>query len=248
MISGLSVSYGGVSALRDVSLRVESGQIVAVLGANGAGKSTLLQAVLGAVRPLAGDISFNDRDIGAEPAHHRVRSGIVLVPEGRRVLITMTIDENLLLGAHLRRDRSIVRREIDAIYDRFPNLARRKQQIASSLSGGEQQMLAIGRALLARPRLLMLDEPSLGLSPLFIDRIFELLIELNSAGQSILLVEQNIAKPLKIAHHAVVLELGRLTLEGPPDVLLRDERLQEAYLGKSPSPTRDAKPIPSSPT
>jgi branched-chain amino acid transport system ATP-binding protein len=235
-VSGVSVSYGRVEALREVTLRVDEGQIVAVLGANGAGKSTLLLSVIGAVKPVSGDIYFSGEPVTSLPMHHRVGQGIVLVPEGRQILISMTIEENLLLGAHLRKDTAIVRREIEAIYDRFPNLATRKDMLASSLSGGEQQMLAVGRAMLAKPRLMMMDEPSLGLSPLFISRLFDLIKEFNRDGLSILLIEQNTGKALSVAHHAVVLELGRVALEGEPSKLAQDPRLQEAYLGGATEP------------
>ncbi len=230
-VANLSVSYGRVQALRDVTLRVEEGQIVAVLGANGAGKSTLLLSVVGAVKPASGDIYFAGQPVTGWPIHRRVGAGIVLVPEGRQILISMTIEENLLLGAHMRKDTQVVRREIEAIYDRFPNLATRKDMLASSLSGGEQQMLAVGRAMLAKPKLMMMDEPSLGLSPLFISRLFDLIREFNRDGLSILLIEQNTGKALSVAHHAVVLELGRVALEGEPAALAQDPRLQEAYLG-----------------
>jgi branched-chain amino acid transport system ATP-binding protein len=235
-VSGVSVSYGRVEALREVTLRVDEGQIVAVLGANGAGKSTLLLSVIGAVKPVSGDIYFSGEPVTSLPMHRRVGQGIVLVPEGRQILISMTIEENLLLGAHLRKDTAIVRREIEAIYDRFPNLATRKDMLASSLSGGEQQMLAVGRAMLAKPRLMMMDEPSLGLSPLFISRLFDLIKEFNRDGLSILLIEQNTGKALSVAHHAVVLELGRVALEGEPSKLAQDPRLQEAYLGGATEP------------
>jgi branched-chain amino acid transport system ATP-binding protein len=238
-VANLSVSYGRVEALRDVTLRIEEGQIVAVLGANGAGKSTLLLSIIGAVKPVSGDIYFAGAPVTSQPMHRRVGQGIVLVPEGRQILISMTIEENLLLGAHLRTDTKIVRREIEAIYDRFPNLATRKDHLASCLSGGEQQMLAVGRAMLAKPRLLMMDEPSLGLSPLFISRLFDLIREFNRDGLSILLIEQNTGKALSVAHHAVVLELGRVALAGDPAELASDPRLQEAYLGgaaTSPQP------------
>ena len=230
-VASLSVAYGRINALRDVTLRVDEGQIVAVLGANGAGKSTLLLSVIGAVKPVAGDVYFAGSPVTSLPMHRRVGQGIVLVPEGRQILISMTVEENLLLGARLRKDVRIVRREIEAIYDRFPNLATRKDMLASSLSGGEQQMLAVGRAMLARPRLMMMDEPSLGLSPLFISRLFSLIQEFNRDGLSILLIEQNTGKALSVAHHAVVLELGRVALQGDPAELARDPRLQEAYLG-----------------
>lgn len=231
-VSGLSVSYGRVAALTDVSLTVNEGEIVTVLGANGAGKSTLLRAILGAVPARAGGISFADEDLTAAPPHLRIARGIVLVPEGRRILISLTVEENLLLGAHMRTDSGTVRNEITAIYDRFPNLAERRHMAASCLSGGEQQMLAIGRAMLARPRLMMLDEPSLGLSPLFVSRLFDLIRELNGNGLSVLLVEQNTGKALSVAHQATVLELGRVMMAGEPKVLAADPRLQEAYLGE----------------
>lgn len=231
-VSELSVAYGRVTALADVSLAIEPGQIVTVLGANGAGKSTLLRAILGVVPPRSGAIAFAGEDVTRLPAHARVARGLILVPEGRRILISLTVEENLLLGAHLRRDQPAIRREIDAIYERFSNLAQRRHMLASCLSGGEQQMLAIGRAMLARPRLIMLDEPSLGLAPLFVARIFDLIRELNRDGLSVLLVEQNAGKALSVAHRATVLELGRATMTGDPKTLAADPRLQEAYLGE----------------
>ncbi|MFG1208410.1 ABC transporter ATP-binding protein [Xanthobacter flavus] len=230
-VSGLSVSYGRVAALSDVSLTVNEGEVVTVLGANGAGKSTLLKAILGAVPAKAGGIAFADADITRLPPHRRMGAGLVLVPEGRRILITLTVEENLRLGAHMRRDTAAVEREMAAIYDRFPNLAERRHMAASCLSGGEQQMLAIGRAMMAKPRLMMLDEPSLGLSPLFVSKLFDLIRELNGDGLSVLLVEQNTGKALKAAHSATVLELGRVAMAGAPDVLAADPRLQDAYLG-----------------
>ncbi|MFG1187638.1 MULTISPECIES: ABC transporter ATP-binding protein [Xanthobacter] len=230
-VSGLSVSYGRVAALSDVSLTVNEGEVVTVLGANGAGKSTLLKAILGAVPAKAGGITFADADITRLPPHRRMAAGVVLVPEGRRILITLTVEENLRLGAHMRRDTAAVEREMAAIYDRFPNLAERRHMAASCLSGGEQQMLAIGRAMMAKPRLMMLDEPSLGLSPLFVSKLFDLIRELNGDGLSVLLVEQNTGKALKAAHSATVLELGRVAMAGAPDVLAADPRLQDAYLG-----------------
>ncbi|WP_420836860.1 ABC transporter ATP-binding protein [Aquabacter cavernae] len=231
-VSGLSVSYGRIPALTDVSLSVREGEIVTVLGANGAGKSTLLRAILGAVPAKSGGIAFADEDVTGEPPHKRIARGIALVPEGRRILISLTVEENLLLGAHMRRDTDAVRRETDAIYGRFPNLAERRHMAASCLSGGEQQMLAIGRAMLAKPRLMMLDEPSLGLSPLFVSKLFDLIRELNRDGLAILLVEQNTGKALSVAHQATVLELGRVMMAGDPKALAADPRLQEAYLGE----------------
>jgi len=230
-VSDLSVQYGRVAALEKVSLTVRDGEIVTVLGANGAGKSTLLKAILGAVPARGGGVTFDGADITARPTHERIARGLSLAPEGRRILISLSIEENLLLGAHMRRDAAAVNREMDAIYARFPNLAERRHMLASCLSGGEQQMLAIGRAMMAKPRLLLLDEPSLGLSPLFVQKLFELIRELNAGGLAILLVEQNTGKALGVAHHATVLELGRVVMAGEPAALAADPRLREAYLG-----------------
>jgi branched-chain amino acid transport system ATP-binding protein len=231
-VDDLSVSYGRVRALQDVSLSVGEGEIVAVLGANGAGKSTLLRTIAGAVRPASGSVVFAGEVVTGKSVRERIDRGIVLVPEGRRILISLTIQENLLVAAHLRRDADRVRSDIASIYDRFPNLAARRDMLASCLSGGEQQMLAIGRAMMARPKLMMLDEPSLGLSPLFVQRLFELITDLNRAGLTVLLVEQNTAKALSVASHVTVLELGRVAMEGSPATLQADPLLHEAYLGR----------------
>jgi branched-chain amino acid transport system ATP-binding protein len=231
-IDNLSVSYGRVRALQDVSLSVGEGEIVAVLGANGAGKSTLLRTIAGAVGPASGSVAFAGEVVTGKSVRERIDRGIVLVPEGRRILISLTIRENLLVAAHLRRDADRVRSDIASIYDRFPNLAARRDMLASCLSGGEQQMLAIGRAMMARPKLMMLDEPSLGLSPLFVQRLFELIIDLNRDGLTMLLVEQNTAKALSVASHVTVLELGRVAMDGGPATLQANPRLQAAYLGR----------------
>lgn len=230
-VSSISVQYGRVTALTDVNLQVGEGEIVTVLGANGAGKSTLLKAILGAVPVRKGGITFSGEDVTTAAPHRRIASGISLVPEGRRVLISLSIEENLLLGAHMRTDTANIRAEMDAIYQRFSNLAERRHMLASCLSGGEQQMLAIGRSMMARPRLMLLDEPSLGLSPLFVSKLFDLIRELNAGGLSILLVEQNTGKALGVAHQATVLELGRVVMAGDPKTLAADPRLREAYLG-----------------
>ena len=245
-IADLGVAYGRVTALDGVTLAVNEGEIVALLGANGAGKTSLLSAAAGVVRPKRGRISFAGQDITAEPVPARLARGLVLVPEGRRILLSLTVEENLLVGAHLRRDRDGVLRDVQAIYERFPNLARRRNMAASCLSGGEQQMLAIGRAMVAKPRLLMLDEPSLGLSPLFVSNLFDLIRELNRGGLSILLVEQNTGEALATAHSATVLELGRVAMSGDPRVLAADPRLREAYLGQvaaSPEPVSSRPPL-----
>jgi branched-chain amino acid transport system ATP-binding protein len=230
-VQSLDLRYGRTEAVRGVSLDVAEGEAVALLGANGAGKSSTLKAILGAEKPSAGRIRFQGQDITDWPVSRRIAAGLVLVPEGRRILVTLTIHENLLLGARLRPDQAAIPAEIDAIYTRFPNLAARKNMLAAVLSGGEQQMLAIGRALLAKPRLLMLDEPSLGLSPLLVGQVFSLLRELNAGGMALLLVEQNTRAALGLAARASVLELGRVALSGTAAALLADEGLQRAYLG-----------------
>jgi branched-chain amino acid transport system ATP-binding protein len=228
----LNVRYGRVHAVRGVSMAVDEGEIVAVLGANGAGKSSLLRAVLGLVRLSAGSVIFDGRNIITQSISARVRSGLALVPEGRRIVMSLTVHENLLMGAYCRRDLAVVAAEIAETYDRFPNLAARRHQPASVLSGGEQQMLAIARGLLGRPKLLMLDEPSLGLSPRLANEVFALIGRLNrEKGQSILLVEQHTGRALDLAHRAYVLELGRIVVQGRPECIRADRALQSAYLG-----------------
>jgi branched-chain amino acid transport system ATP-binding protein len=233
-VRDLDVRYGRVRAVRGVSLCIEPGEIVAVLGANGAGKSSLLKAVLGMERPAGGEVLMGGENITNLPPSARVRRGLVLVPEGRRIIRSLTVHDNLLMGAFTRPDRGRIDGEIGEIYARFPNLAARRQQPASVLSGGEQQMLAIGRGLLAGPKILMLDEPSLGLSPRLTADVFALIAALNrDRGIAILLVEQNTRKALNIAHRAYVLELGRCVMEGAPQQLLADPALCDAYLGRA---------------
>ena len=229
----LDVRYGRVHAVRGVSVKLAEGEIVAVLGANGAGKSSLLRAILGLAKPSGGTVTFDGGDVTHWSTSARVRGGLVLVPEGRRIVMSLTIHENLLMGAFNRRDGRAVAAEIADIYARFPNLAARRHHPAAVLSGGEQQMLAIGRGLIARPKVMMLDEPSLGLSPLLSNDVFALIGRLNREnGQSILLVEQNTHRALEFAHRAYVLELGRVAMEGPPERMLADRALQDAYLGQ----------------
>ena len=231
-VHDLEVRYGRVRAVRGVSLKVAGGEIVAVLGANGAGKSSLLRALLGIERPAAGRVEFDGADVTSWPASRRVRRGLVLVPEGRRIVMTLTVHENLLMGAFNRRDHAAVAAEIDDVYRRFPNLAARRDRTASVVSGGEQQMLAIGRALLAAPKLMMLDEPSLGLSPLLSSQVFDHIATLRrERGLGILLVEQNTQRALELADRAYVVELGRIVAEGPPHQLTPDRTLLDAYLG-----------------
>jgi branched-chain amino acid transport system ATP-binding protein len=229
-VEDLHLRYGRTHAVRGVSLSVAAGEVVTVLGANGAGKSSLLKALVGAERAASGRVGFDGQDITALSAPERVGRGLVLVPEGRRILVSLTVHENLQMGAYGRRDRDVPR-DIAAIYDRFPNLAARRDMLASVLSGGEQQMLAISRALLARPKLMMLDEPSLGLSPLLVARLFGLIGELNRDGLAILLVEQNTRMALRAASRGYVMELGRVVLDGPADKLADNEALAAAYLG-----------------
>ncbi len=230
-VSDLRVRYGNIEALHGISLRVEAGEIVAILGANGAGKSTTLMAVSGLVRASGGSIRFDGHDLHRMRAHRIVELGVAQAPEGRRLFGTLTVEENLNLGAFRRRDPDGVRRTREWIHELFPVLADRRRQLAGTLSGGEQQMLAIGRALMAEPRLLLLDEPSLGLAPLLVKSIFRTIEEINRAGVTILLVEQNARAALRLAHRGYVLEVGRVVLGDRADALLANPEVQEAYLG-----------------
>ena len=232
-VRDLHVRYGRVHAVKGVSINLAPGQIVAVLGANGAGKSSMLRALLGIEKVADGCVLFNGQDITHWPPSRRVTNGLVLVPEGRRIVMSLTVHENLLMGAFNRRNTATVGREIDEIYDRFSNLKARRDRSASVLSGGEQQMLAIGRALLAAPKLMMLDEPSLGLSPLLSSEVFVQIGELSRERNiTILLVEQNTQRALELANWAYVIELGKVVTDGPPEKLLAEERLVTAYLGQ----------------
>jgi branched-chain amino acid transport system ATP-binding protein len=230
-IEGLSAAYDGPLALSDVSLHVEKAEILGLLGANNSGKSTLINCISGLVRPLAGRISFEGTDITRLKPHERVANGIVQVPEGRQVFPKMSVLENLLLGGTSRGARAHRSTRLDQVFALFPRLAERRPQPAGTLSGGEQQMLAIGRALMSGPRLLMLDEPSLGLSPLFVQIIFKALGELNKEGLTLLLIEQNLTLTLAYAHRGVVLERGQIAIEGTREMLKADPRTRAAYLG-----------------
>jgi branched-chain amino acid transport system ATP-binding protein len=244
-IRGLRVKYGNVEALHGVDLAVNQGEIVAILGANGAGKSTTLRAVSGLVRASAGEIRFEGRPTQHVPAHERVKLGIAQSPEGRRVFGTLTVRENLHLGAFTRTDEKDIAETARWIYGLFPVLEARKDQLAGTLSGGEQQMLAIGRALMAKPRVLLLDEPSLGLAPLLVKAIFKTVREINqSTGVTVLIVEQNARAALKLAHRAYVMEVGRIVLAGSAAELAADESVQNAYLGKGArNPAHGTKPV-----
>jgi branched-chain amino acid transport system ATP-binding protein len=230
-LEGVDAFYDDLQALFGVSLEVREGEIVALLGANAAGKSTTLRVISGLLAPRHGRVIFDDAELGDEPAHRRVERGIVQVPEGRHLFPFMTVTENLLLGAHARRGRETQMRTLDYVYTLFPVLKDRRTQLAGSLSGGEQQMCAIARALMARPRLLMLDEPSLGLAPVLVGKIFETVRAINGDGVTVLLVEQNVRQALTIADRGCVLESGHLVLAGAARDLLGDERLKRAYLG-----------------
>ncbi|NUR93611.1 MAG: ABC transporter ATP-binding protein [Nonomuraea sp.] len=230
-ISDLDVHYDGVHALRGLSLTLGAGEIVALLGNNGAGKTTTLSAISGLVRPSRGKIVFEDKDITGLAAHKITSRGLVHCPEGRRIFSTLTVHDNLLLGGYLVRDQAEVRKRIDRVYDLLPRLAERRAQQGGTLSGGEQQMLAIGRALVTGPRLLLLDEPSMGLAPMVVAQVMELIADINASGTAVLLVEQNASAALKIAHRGYVLESGQKTLTGTADSLRSDPRVVEAYLG-----------------
>ena len=230
-IADLSIHYGRVQALEQMNLEVRAGEVVTLIGANGAGKSTTLRSISRIVPVHHGRITFDGRDITAARPSDVVRMGIAQVPEGRRMLARQTVLDNLVLGAYTRRDGAEIEADVERQFARFPVLAQRRKQLAGTLSGGEQQMLAIARALMSRPRLLLLDEPSLGLAPLIVRGIFEIIRSLHGAGVTILLVEQNASLALQIADRAYVLEAGRLTISGPAADLLTDERVRKAYLG-----------------
>ncbi|MGN1050583.1 MAG: ABC transporter ATP-binding protein [Selenomonadaceae bacterium] len=230
-IEDINVFYGAIHAIKGVSLEVNQGEIVTLIGANGAGKSTILRTVSGLLKPKEGTISFEDSVISGMPAHEIVAKGISQVPEGRRIFAEMTVMENLELGAFTRKDKAGIKEDLEMVFTRFPRLKERMTQDAGTLSGGEQQMLAMGRALMSRPRLLLLDEPSMGLAPLLIKEIFNIIVDINKAGTTVLLVEQNANMALSIAHRAYVLETGRITLSGNAKELAASEDVRKAYLG-----------------
>lgn len=231
-IKDLHVSYGGIRALKGVDLTVEEGQIVTLIGANGAGKSTTLRAISGLQRPQSGSILYGGEELVGLPAKEIVRRGIIHVPEGRRVFPDMTVAENLKIGAFLRTDKGGIADDMDYVHSLFPRLKERSWQLAGTLSGGEQQMLAVGRALMSRPKVLMMDEPSLGLAPLIVKDIFSIIRRVNADGITVLLIEQNANAALRVADYGYVLETGTIALTGTGDELLRNESVREAYLGK----------------
>ncbi len=236
-IQDLHVAYGGIKALRGINVNVPDGKIVTLIGANGAGKSTLLRTISGLVKAESGSITIDSgenagKEIIGQPINKICQDGIALVPEGRRVFTDLSVQENLRIGAYLRNDKKAVEEDLQWVYELFPRLKERSWQYGGTLSGGEQQMLAVGRALMSRPKLLMMDEPSLGLAPLIVQQIFSIITEINKKGVTILLIEQNANMALKIADIAYVIETGEIVLEGSGSQLLENERVREAYLGK----------------
>jgi len=234
-IENLHVSYGGIRALRGISLEVPDGKIVTLIGANGAGKSTMLRTITGLVKAESGSIRWNDHELLGQPTDRIISAGIAMCPEGRRVFADLTVLENLKIGAYLRKDRAGIEEDLQLVYNLFPRLKERVWQLAGTLSGGEQQMLTVGRALMSRPQLLLLDEPSLGLAPLVVQDIFSIIKKINKQGTTLLLIEQNANMALKTADLAYVLETGNITMFGTGADLLADERVKEAYLGKHKS-------------
>ena len=231
-VRGIETYYGNIPALREISIDVPAGSVVAILGANGAGKTTLLKTIAGVLRPRSGTVSFLGEEITGLPSHKIVRRGVALVPEGRAILSRMTVRENLEMGAFTRRDAKKASLDMDRVMERFPVLGERAGQPGGSLSGGEQQMLAIARALMSAPKLLLLDEPTLGLAPLVVTDIFAIIREINATGTTILLVEQNVNQALKVSGYTYVLETGKIALSGPSKELLQEPRIKASYLGR----------------
>jgi branched-chain amino acid transport system ATP-binding protein len=231
-VTDLRVAYGGIQAVKGVSFQVNEGELVSLIGSNGAGKTTTMKAITGSLEPAAGRIEYLGRDIRGQGSWDLVKQGLVMVPEGRGVFTRMSIMENLQMGAYLRNDKAGIQADIERVFHLFPRLKERSLQLAGTLSGGEQQMLAMGRALLSRPRLLLLDEPSMGLSPLMVDKIFEVIAEVAGLGVTLLLVEQNASRALKMAQRAYVMESGEISMQGDAKTLLHDPKVRAAYLGE----------------
>lgn len=231
-VNNLQVHYGMIQAIKDVSFEVNEGEVIALIGANGAGKTTILHTVSGLLPPTKGSVIFEGQDITKVPAHKIVSLGMAHVPEGRRVFAQLTVLENLKLGAYTRKDKNEMEETLQMIYKRFPRLEERKNQIAGTLSGGEQQMLAMGRALMSHPKIILMDEPSMGLSPIFVEEVFKIIRDISAEGVTVLLVEQNAKKALNIADRAYVLETGNIILQGDAKKLMNDESVKKAYLGE----------------
>ena len=228
----LQVAYGGIQAVKGVSFEVHEGELVSLIGSNGAGKTTTMKAITGSLKAAAGQILYQGQEVQTQGPWDLVQQGLVMVPEGRGVFARMSIMENLYMGAYLRKDKPGIALDIERVFDLFPRLKERSQQLAGTLSGGEQQMLAMGRALLSRPKLLLLDEPSMGLSPLMVDKIFEVIAQVASLGVTVLLVEQNASRALKMAQRAYVMESGQISMQGDAKTLLHDPKVRAAYLGE----------------
>ena len=231
-IENLEVNYGMIKAIKGVSFEVNQGEVIALIGANGAGKTTILHTITGLVAAKGGSITFEGQDLLKIPAHKIVEMGMAHVPEGRRIFQELTVYENLKLGAFIMKDKKQIEKNLQYVYDHFPRLKERKNQIAGTLSGGEQQMLAMGRALMSNPKIILMDEPSMGLSPILVSEIFQIIKEVSADGTTVLLVEQNAKKALSIADRAYVLETGKIALEGDAKVLMNDESIKKAYLGE----------------
>ena len=231
-VKNLKVNYGVIEAIKGVSFEVEQGEIIALIGANGAGKTTIMQTVNGLHPAKEGQVLLNGENITNIPPHKIILKGMTQVPEGRRIFQELTVFDNLMLGAYTRKDKKEFKATLESVYEKFPILSERNKQIAGTLSGGEQQMLAMGRALMSHPRILLLDEPSMGLSPLYVNEVFKIIREINEAGTTVLLVEQNAKKALSIANRAYVLETGRIVLSGDAKELMHDESIRKAYLGE----------------
>ena len=231
-VNNLQVHYGMIQAIKDVSFEVNEGEVIALIGANGAGKTTILHTVSGLLQPTKGSVIFEGQDITKVPAHKIVSLGMAHVPEGRRVFAQLTVLENLKLGAYTRKDKNEMEETLQMIYKRFPRLEERKNQVAGTLSGGEQQMLAMGRALMSHPKIILMDEPSMGLSPIFVEEVFKIIRDISAEGVTVLLVEQNAKKALNIADRAYVLETGNIVLSGDAKELMNDDSIKKAYLGE----------------
>jgi branched-chain amino acid transport system ATP-binding protein len=231
-VKDLHVHYGVIEAIKGISFEVNKGEVIALIGANGAGKTTTLHTVSGLLKPSQGTVLFEGKDITKIPGHKIVSLGMAHVPEGRRVFAQLSVYENLLMGAYTRKDKEEIQNSLQIVYDRFPRLEERKNQMAGTLSGGEQQMLAMGRALMSNPGIILMDEPSMGLSPIFVNEIFDIIQKVSEAGTTVLLVEQNAKKALSIADRAYVLETGRIVLEGKAETLMNDDSIKKAYLGE----------------
>lgn len=231
-VKDLQVYYGMIQAIKGISFEVNQGEVIALIGANGAGKTTILHTVTGLLAPKKGSILFEGQDITKIPAHKIVSMGMAHVPEGRRVFAQLSVYDNLKMGAYTRTDKTEIEESLEMVYKRFPRLEERKNQMAGTLSGGEQQMLAMGRALMSKPKIILMDEPSMGLSPIFVNEIFDIIQEVSASGTTVLLVEQNAKKALSIADRAYVLETGNIALEGDAKVLMNDDSIKKAYLGE----------------